>query len=227
MDENTERLAGAEAAAGYKTALAELKAASKAHLSKIQDLNKRYEAACKKGSSQSALEQFRTEGKALNETSLKLFRFAQDSFIGLAGYGDTEVFHKGLQNNIELLDETITALGDGQVTEDDMWILAGLYDWYEYYAYLFSPEVCEDSNHVLMNTKVEDNWSTGKMTTALKSYPTTQKMCALFYADKTASADYAEVISEYEGYKNTLLAEFNQYIESETKAMEEMKGMMQ
>lgn len=161
-----------------------------------------------------------------SEKTLKLFQFAQDSFIGLADYGDTEVFHKGLQNNIEMLDETIEALGDGQVTEDDVWIPAGLYGWYEYYAYLFSPEVCADSNNVLMNTKVEDNWSTGKMTTALPSYPTTQNMYELFNQGKTASSDYAEVISEYQGYKNTLMTEFNRYLKSETKAMEDMKAMM-
>lgn len=51
-------LAGAQGAADYKAALADLKAASKAHLSKIQNLNKRYEAAYKKGSSHGRNEKY-------------------------------------------------------------------------------------------------------------------------------------------------------------------------
>ena len=46
--------------------------------------------------------------------------------MGLADYGDIEVHHKCLQNNLDLYDKVVAALSDGNVTEDDIWIAADI-----------------------------------------------------------------------------------------------------
>lgn len=226
VDETTAALAGDEAITAYKAALADLRVEAEKYLAKAQDINARYEQAVKYGASEADLDKIREEGKAYNAKALELFQFSQDSFAGLPDYGAVDVFHRGIQTNIEFLDATIEALSDGEVTEDDIWIPAEMYGWYEYYAYIFSPETCKESNETLMNVNVPDNWGTNKMSTALPSYPTTQAMCDLFYdSGKTATADYAKVIDEYKGFRAQLLDEFNSFIASETKAMKDMTEM--
>ena len=226
VDDTTAALAGDTAIGEYKAALKDLRDLSEKYLAKAQDINARYEQAVKDDADEAALNKLREEGKAYNAEALEIFQFAQDSFAGLPDYGSVDVFHRGIQNNIEFLDATIAALSDGEVTEDDIWIPAEMYGWYEYYAYLFSPETCKESNETLMNNDGDDNWGTNKMSTAIQSYPTTQAMISLFDEGKTASADYAKVIDEYKGYRAQLLDEFNGYIASETKAMKEMAEML-
>lgn len=228
MDAGTKKIAGNDSTiAAYQAALAELKTASEGHFKKVQAVNQAYEAAVKEGASASQLEKYRKEGKALNAETLKLFQFAQDAFVGLATYEDTEIFHKGTQNNIELLDEVLAALKDGTVTEDDTYIPQALYGWYEYYAYLFSDAVCEKSNKVLMNENVEDNWATGKLSRSLPSYKTTKEMCRLFAEGKIDTKDYEEVIQAYEADRAELLKDFRAQLNQEIEGMKTMAQMMQ
>ena len=147
--------------------------------------------------------------------------------MGLADYGDVELHHKGLQNNLDLYTGVVDALSDGEITEDDIWLAAEINGYYEYYAYLFSDEVCALSNSLLMNDKVKSNWGTDKMTLAIKdSWKTTKNMYAAWNKGLKTPADYQQFVKEYQGYIETLTEKLQAYVSSETDSMKALKGMI-
>ena len=229
ITDSTANYTTAEKISQYKDAAAALRTASESYLEKARDINTRYEAAVATGASADEIQAIRDEGAVLNQKTLKIFRYSQDTFIGLNDYSDTDVFHVGNQINLEMLDDTIEALSDGEVTDDDIWIPAEMYGYMEYYAYIFDREVCERSNKVLMNESMKDgdNWSVGKMSFAAPTYDITQKMCELFYdQEKTATADYTEVIQGYTNYKTVLQGMLNDYMDQEIDGMQKMALML-
>lgn len=222
----TEAYTTAKAITEYKEALEEVKVAAKANLEEAKKINADYEAAYKAGDTK-AMEAARAAGIKHNTEALKAFRYIQDEFIGLAGYGDTEVHHKALQNNLDLYAKVVEALSDGEITEDDIWLPASINDWYENYAYLYSDEVCTMSNDLLMNTKVESNWGSNKMTLAIKdSWKTTKNMYAKWNEGVKDAAEYKVFADEYRGYMDTLKTKLQAYVKSETGAMKVLKTML-
>ena len=173
------------------------------------------------------MEAARAAGIKHNTEALKAFRYVQDEFMGLADYGDIEVHHKCLQNNLDLYDKVVAALSDCNITEDDIWIAADINGYYENYAYLYSDEVCTMSNDLLMNTKVESNWGSNKMTLAIKdSWKTTKNMYAKWNEGVKDAAEYKVFADEYRGYMDTLKTKLQAYVKSETGAMKVLKTML-
>ena len=224
--EGTEKYATATSVAEYKAQLAELRTAAKANLEEAKKINADYEAAYKADDAK-AMEAARAAGIKHNTEALKAFKYVQDEFMGLADYGDIEVHHKCLQKNLDLYDKVVAALSDGNITEDDIWIAADINGYYENYAYLYSDKVCTMSNDLLMNTKVESNWGSNKMTLAIKdSWKTTKNMYAKWNEGVKDAAEYKVFADEYRGYMDTLKTKLQVYVKSETGAMKVLKTML-
>ncbi|NBI64567.1 M28 family peptidase [Clostridiales bacterium] len=224
--QDTEKYASAESVEAYKKELGELREAAAANLKAAEAINADYETAYQ-SNDEAAMKKARAAGTEHNKKSLAAFQYVQDHFMGLADYGDVELHHKGLQNNLDLYTGVVDALSDGEITEDDIWLAAEINGYYEYYAYLFSDEVCALSNSLLMNDKVKSNWGTDKMTLAIKdSWKTTKNMYAAWNKGLKTPADYQPFVKEYQGYIETLTEKLQAYVSSETDSMKELKGMI-
>lgn len=222
----TKKYATEESVKEYKAALKELRAAAAENMEAAKGINAAYEEAWAAGDEE-AMAEARAEGVAHNEQVLEAFRYVQDQFMGLADYGDIELHHKGLQNNLDLYTNVVDALSDGEVTEEDIWLPADINGYYEYYAYLFSDEVCTLSNSLLMNDKVDSNWGTDKMTLAIPdSWKTTKAMYAQWNEGVTDADEYQQFVDEYNGYIDILKEDLQEYVNSETEAMKVLKDML-
>lgn len=225
--ENTEKYASKESVIEYKANLKELRTAAQANLEEGKQINADYEAAYQ-ADDKAAMEKARNQGIQHNAKALEAFKYIQDNFMGLADYGDIELYHKGLQNNLDLYNGVTKALSDGEITEDDIWLASDINGYYEYYAYLFSDEVCALSNSLLMNDKVESNWGSNKMTLAIKdSWKTTKNMYAKWNEGVTDPAEYQVFVDEYNGYMDILKSDLQEYVNSEADAMKTLKTMLQ
>jgi hypothetical protein len=209
----------------YSNALAKFKTASEESLEKTKQINKDYQEAFNKGDT-AKMEHLRKDGAELNTQNFKAFQKVQDTMVGLADYSDADIFHAGTKNNLKLLDDTISALSDGTVTQEDVNIPQSLWAGCEYYAYLVDGKVCDRYMDTQMNVNAPNNWGTGKMAPVLKSYLTTKKMINLFNSGKTASSDYAEVISEYKNFRDTVKGIFDGYITQEINGMNSIAEML-
>ena len=224
--EDTENYASEKSVEAYKAALENLREASEANFDAAKQINADYEKAYKEDD-KAAMEKARKAGIEHNSKTLEAFKYGQDQFMGLADYNTIEVHHKGIQNNLDLYSGVVDALSDGEVTEDDIGMAAEINGWYEYYAYLFSDEVCALSNDLLMNTKVESNWGSNKMTLAIKdSWKTTKNMYAKWNEGVSDPSEYQQFVNEYKGYIDTLSKELQKYVDSETEGMKTLKDML-
>ena len=79
---------------------------------KVIDLNIRYVEAVKSGADQSEIDAIRAEARALNKENLKIFKFVQDTLLGLM-YETPVVPHESPQKNIALMEAVIAALEEG------------------------------------------------------------------------------------------------------------------
>ena len=223
---DTEKYASKESVEAYKAELEDLRAEATVNLEEAKQIYADYEEAYK-ADDKEAMKKAREEGIEHNKKALAAFRYVQDEFMGLADYGDIELHHKGLQNNLDLYTGVVDALSDGEITEDDIWLPSEINGYYEYYAYLFSDEVCALSNSLLMNDKVKSNWGSDKMTLAIKdSWKTTKNMYAKWNDGVTDPAEYEEFVDEYNGYIDILKKDLQEYVDSETKAMKTLKDMI-
>jgi len=229
ITESTSDYAPAAKIKDYQTAAADLRTASEGYLEKARAINAKYEAALQAGATEAELEAIRAEGTALNEQTLKIFRYAQDMLIGLNDYSDTDLFHMGSQINLEMLDAAIDALTDDEVTEDDIWIPSEMYGYMEYYAYIFDDAVCNRSVDVINNVLMgdDDNWGSGKMSRMLATYPLTKELNDLFYDQgKTDPVDYEMVVDLYKLEKAKLVDDLNKYMDQEIEGMKTLALMM-
>lgn len=223
---DTEKYAAKESVENYKNALTDLRKAADVNLKEAKSINADYETAYK-DEDEAAMKAARTKGIEHNKKALAAFKYIQDEFMGLADYGDIELHHKGLQNNLDLYTNVVNALSDGKITEDDVWLASKINGYYEYYAYLFSDQVCALSNGLLMNDKVKSNWGSGKMTLAIKdSWKTTKKMYAKWNEGVTNAVEYEPFVDEYKGYISILKKDLQKYVNHETMAMKELKGIL-
>ena len=78
-----------------------------------------------------------------------------------------------------------------------------------------------------MNDKVDSNWGTDKMTLAIKdSWQTTKNMYAQWNEGVTDAGEYQQYVDEYNGYIDILKADLQEYVDSETAAMKELREML-
>lgn len=215
----------------YMAAVETIREKGAQYTAKAVDINERYQEAWRAGASAEELSLIRAEGTKLNSNTLDMFAEINENILGLPTYDDTDVAHLGYGVNAAFYDAQISALSDGTVTEDDIWIAAEIDGWYEYYAYLFSEETCEISNAVLMNEDLkaagEDNWG-DQLTPSMGTYLTTMKMVDLYYEqEKTDSASYSDVISEYEAARDKLVELYKTKFQSEIDSLNKVISMLQ
>lgn len=194
LDEKICTAAGGDVTA-YNAALTKLKAASEQAKQKIMDLNKDYNAAVIAGDSAKA-DSLKTEAKALNQKTLKAFKYAQDEFLGLM-YEKPVVPHEAPQFNIALIQDTIACLKAGDVVkaaDEYAWQVNNILEWYNMY---FSPEVIAQFNDMFWGKNNQDNlyWGTGRNFTPANVETATRGVMEKYEAE---NADFSAEIAVYE-----------------------------
>lgn len=226
LNEDTAKAAGADIES-YKAASAKLRTAAVALNKKIADVNNRYETAVSDGASEKDLDAIRTEGRKLNKTTLKAFKYVQDHFMGIILTSDIVVKHTAYENNIEVLSAVTAALEKGDLANKDE--TSGALDlaWQinggaEFSYYNFSPKTALASQKTLMEDSNKGNlfWGTGK---GFKLADTSKATLSLL--EKAAApekASYEEEISIYKDAISQQQKELKNSIASETKAMDDL-----
>lgn len=216
----------------FMRALDEMKTEANNYQNKVKAVNKQYMQAYQNGESSKTLAAIRDEAEQLNTKTLQIFQKFQDAFVGLSDYSTVEPYHKGLENNINILDEVIAALESGNPSqiEEAQGVVGGLWSDYEYYALSFSDQVCERSANVVTNKYLKErnitNWG-DRMTMMIPTYKTTKDMDTIYTAGKTKVEDYEKVIADYKEVRNTLKAEFDKKMQEETQDMTELVKFLQ
>lgn len=162
LDAEISAAAGADVEA-YKAAVAKLNASASVAKEEVIDLNTRFVQAVKSGADQKAIDAIRSEARELNEKNLEIFKFVQDTILGLL-YERPVVPHEGPQENIALMEATIAALEEGDVVaaaDEYAWAINNVFEWYEMY---FSPEVMDIHYDMFYSEDNQDNlfWGTNK-----------------------------------------------------------------
>src|SRR5699024_4663115 len=92
LAEKRAKNAGADIAA-YEAAISDMRNAAEDWNVRIADVNDRYEQAVKDGASEKELDEIRSEGKQLNQTTLAAFKAVQDDLLGIILTAEIAVKH--------------------------------------------------------------------------------------------------------------------------------------
>lgn len=206
------------------------KAASKALRASVDSLNKnnsRYEMAVSDGASEDELTAIRSEGKALNKTTLETFKYIQDHFIGIILTSDMVIKHIPYQSNIELISGVTAALEkdvlSNEKEQNGALDLAGQINVRaEFGYYSFSPKTCKASEESLLEDSNKGNLfcGTGKGSKLADTKDATRSLLK-----KSAAGEKGSYSEEIEIYNKALKAqqkEMTKTMEAETKAMKEL-----
>ena len=180
-----------------------------------EDINTRYLNA-----SDSEKEAIREEGVAYNKKVLSVFKAVQDNFVGIEFSSNIVMKHEGYLNNLYILDEIITALNNGELTNDSetgaLDVAYNLNALTEYNYYLFSYDAVQkieahvdaanDNNKWWGNNKAFVLAHTGKATMSLltkEDGDDFSEELAIYKAERQAQLEYyKEVVNaEIEGMK--------------------------
>ncbi|MCU7377322.1 M28 family peptidase [Clostridiales Family XIII bacterium ASD5510] len=226
LNEDLAKAAGADTEA-YKAASKELRASVDSLNKKIDDVNSRYEKAVSDGASEDELTAIRSEGKALNKTTLETFKYIQDHFIGIILTSDMVIKHIPYQSNIELISDVTAALEkdvlSNEKEQNGALDLAGQINVRaEFGYYSFSPKTCKASEESLLEDSNKGNlfWGTGKGSKLADTKDATRSLLK-----KSAAGEKGSYSEEIEIYNKALKAqqkEMTKTMEAETKAMKEL-----
>ena len=168
LAEKRAKNAGADIAA-YEAAISDMRNAAEDWNVRIADVNDRYEQAVKDGASEKELDEIRSEGKQLNQTTLAAFKAVQDDLLGIILTAEIAVKHVPYQDNIKALSGIIKALEEGKLSDEEngdgaldlAWMLNG---GAEYYYYYLTPEGIENANDLLNEELNRENlfWGIGE-----------------------------------------------------------------
>lgn len=208
----------------YKTATADMRSAAEAHNEKIADLNTRYEKAVADENTDE-IDKLRTEGKELNQTSLKAFKQVQDAFLKA---DDVNVYigHPTINDNVQTLQGVIAGLEKEELYAEDeesgaLDIAYNLNSVHDYGYYLFGKKTADSIGQMYDTDKVSKE----------KSYWGTDKMVPVYYVghttydlvrqaeDENAKIDYKGAIKVYQKALNQALKDVKSYSDAEIKAM--------
>ena len=214
--------AGADVAA-YKAALAKLQTAASRAKQDIVDLNKDYIAAVIAGDAAKA-DALKAKAKELNKKNLKAFKYAQDEFLGLM-YEAPIVPHEAPQFNIELMQEIIACLEEGDVVtavDEYAWQVNNVLEWYNMY---FSPEVIAIFNDMFWGEGNKDNlfWGTGRNFTPANVEAATRGLMEKYESE---NADFSTEIAIYEKAIKEQQAILKDKITKETAAILKLAEML-
>lgn len=229
LHENVVSAAGGDVV-GYQASLNRLRAAAETHNARIADVNSRYLQAVESQAPSSEVEALRSEGRALNRTTLEMFRMVQHKLTNIV-YVDTVVIkHVGYQTNIEQMQGVIASLQAGVLHTDDMsgaLDLAGLLNGYVERSYLmFSKEAVEELLKTMMQKTNRGNmyWGTNKTYELTR---TADAIISLARKDAAGEKIFDEEIALYQQAierQQQLLAET---FDKEITAMDEIGAFLQ
>lgn len=194
IDEEAMAAAGVDMAA-FHTALEELNTAAQAMTERVKALNRDYLKAQEDGDS-AAMEKLWAEGKELTAQNLQAFEFAQKNLLGLM-YERPIVPHEAPQENIQLCQDIIACLEQGDVVtvvDELAWTVNNVL---EYYAMYFSPEVIAIQDDMHWGEGNQDNlyWGTGINFTKADVDAATR---SLYQRYDEQGGDFSQEIAVYE-----------------------------
>ena len=194
IDEEAMAAAGVDMAA-FHTALEELNTAAQAMTERVKALNRDYLKAREDGGS-AAMEKLWAEGKELTAQNLQAFEFAQKNLLGLM-YERPIVPHEAPQENIQLCQDIIACLEQGDVVtvvDELAWTVNNVL---EYYAMYFSPEVIAIQDDMHWGEGNQDNlyWGTGINFTKADVDAATR---SLYQRYDEQGGDFSQEIAVYE-----------------------------
>lgn len=194
IDEEAMATAGVDMAA-FHTALEELNTAAQAMTERVKALNRDYLKAREDGDS-AAMEKLWAEGKELTAQNLQAFEFAQKNLLGLM-YERPIVPHEAPQENIQLCQDIIACLEQGDVVtvvDELAWTVNNVL---EYYAMYFSPEVIAIQDDMHWGEGNQDNlyWGTGINFTKADVDAATR---SLYQRYDEQGGDFSQEIAVYE-----------------------------
>ncbi len=189
----------------YNEALDTLKANAELMNEKINQVNTDYDIALLNGDEE-AMSALWQEGKQLTAQNLAAFKFAQSELLSLM-YEKPIVPHEGPQINIELMEEIVTLLEDGQgdvATDEYVWQVNNVFEWYAMY---FSEGVIDIQNEMIWGEDNQDNlyWGTDKgFVKAQVEEATRSLMLKYGLENQDYSSEIAIYKTEIEAQKQTL-----------------------
>jgi len=220
--EGTDELADTDQIKAYSDSLTQLRTAGGRLLAKAKAINARYAAACSRGAGTEERQKIIDEGAALNKVSLKAFGDIQDTCMGLVG-SDVTVLHQTAQPNVSAMDKVIGDMQAGKVTEEETFdAAASLYGYADATAFSYSDYSCEE---LLATVNCERNrntwgWNEGRESARmLPTWKAAKEMAAQYGSD---SPDYTKAIKAYQEARADMLAQMNDYLQMETKGMEDV-----
>ena len=194
IDEEAMAAAGVDMAA-FHTALEELNTAAQAMTERVKALNRDYLKAREDGDS-AAMEKLWAEGKELTAQNLQAFEFAQKNLLGLM-YERPIVPHEAPQENIQLCQDIIACLEQGDVVTVVDELAWTVHNVLEYYAMYFSPEVIAIQDDMHWGEGNQDNlyWGTGINFTKADVDAATR---SLYQRYDEQGGDFSQEIAVYE-----------------------------
>ena len=229
LDENLAKEAGADAEA-YKAALADLRNKAEAWNEKIADINSRYEEAVAAEASEEEINEIIDEAKAVNKLTLEAFKYVQDNFIGIVLTSDIVIKHDAYQRNINTLSGVISALEEGNLSNEKegngaLDLAYAINGGSEFSYYKFSKETAEASLKTLQEESNPDNvfWGTGK---GYVLVDTSEATMSLLKKVGNGDKSFDTEIKIYEEAKIQQLNQMKISMEKETAAMKGLADML-
>lgn len=229
LDENLAKEAGADAEA-YKAALADLRNKAEAWNEKIADINSRYEEAVAAEASEEEINEIIDEAKAVNKLTLEAFKYVQDNFIGIVLTSDIVIKHDAYQRNINTLSGVISALEEGNLSNEKegngaLDLAYAINGGSEFSYYKFSKETAEASLKTLQEETNPDNvfWGTGK---GYVLVDTSEATMSLLKKVGNGDKSFDTEIKIYEEAKIQQLNQMKISMEKETAAMKGLADML-
>ncbi|MDR0917080.1 MAG: M28 family peptidase [Oscillospiraceae bacterium] len=179
----------ADGGAAYLAAIEKYTTAADALTAKIDDINARYLAAA----TADERAEIMTEGKALNRTTLAIFKSTQDVLLAVSA--ETPIVpHEWYQSNIELIRETVAYLEAGDVqsaVDETAWQINGIAEWY---AMFFDEATVAHIRGAYAGEFAPLNWAQGKTFTLADVQAATRLITAAY--DET-NGDFSTAIAIY------------------------------
>ena len=222
FDSDIAETAGIDVSA-YEDGLEAMREAAAEQNKKIDDINSRYKKAVADGASEEEIAKLYEEGRAINASTLKAFKYVQDNFVNIIVAGDVASFHSAYQDNVALLDAIIAAIDEGELANDEDGVLDIAYmlnGGGEYSKYYFSPEAIAVVDDMLSDPSKTRNYGTGKGFVFADTKGATRSIL-----EKVMVGEETPDLSEEKAvYEAALDAQRILYKESVEKEVEAMKG---
>ncbi len=164
-------------------------------------------------------EAIREEGKAYSQKALDVFKQVQDALVGIEFSSNIVIKHEGYINNLIILDGIISALENGELTNDDgtgaLDLAYQLNALCEYNYYLFSYDAAKSiDNHADASLNGNKWWGNDKGYVFTNTGKATQALL------EKEDDDYTEELKIYQSARDIQLDCLRETIESEIAGLQ-------